>query len=71
MRVDVVEIATDRLVQLADRIADPRGRVDAVGDAQDWLLDDPGPRRVGRVGMPRKYWVGETLNESFKVEKDL
>ena len=46
--VEVVEVGVEvALEQVRDRAADPGRAVDAVGDAQDLVVGDAVPRRVG------------------------
>ena len=58
-RVEVVEVGVEvALEQVRDRGADPGRSVDAVGDAQDLVVRDPGPRPVGGLGVELAHGVG-------------
>ena len=71
-RVEVVEVGVEvALEQVRDRGADPGGSVDAVGDAQDPVVHDPGPRPVGglRVELAHRVGaVGQAQREGRHVE---
>ena len=56
--VDAVEVCAQPVVQRPDRPAQPRPRVDTVGDAQDGSTDDLLPGVVGRLGMQMADRVG-------------
>src|SRR5215217_6114082 len=56
--VDVVQVTAVGLIQAPERLADPRRRVDTVGDAEDGLVRDCRPCRVRRLSVKLAYGVG-------------
>ncbi len=69
--VEGVQLHAQSGIEVADRPAQPAGRMHAVGDAQDGLVDHGRPGRVGRLGMEpadRVGAAGEAQGEGRHIE---